>query len=170
MVLMKLKDFYPNYRQKVFGGDEIQGLNVYAGRTELKIGRVCDDLINETGRFRYLAIAIRAWGISKKILLPVNRCAIDYRTQRVYATTLINKIQVTALPEYYDNMKVDAEYEQQVRAIAHNAAGTSASVEVFEEPAPLAFPIAFPNFKPDRQFSAPVEKDRISIDLSIPPR
>jgi hypothetical protein len=30
MALLKLADAYPNYRQEIFGGDDIKGYDVYA--------------------------------------------------------------------------------------------------------------------------------------------
>ncbi len=38
MTLYKLDDFYPNYKEELFDGDDIKGLDVYAGRSVDKIG------------------------------------------------------------------------------------------------------------------------------------
>jgi uncharacterized protein YrrD len=60
MALLKLADAYPNYKQEIFGGDDIKGYDVYTENEE-KIGGVSDALLDETGRFRYLAIDTGFW-------------------------------------------------------------------------------------------------------------
>ena len=114
MPLIKLKDFYPNYRQQVLGGDEILGFDVFAGRTDEKIGTVWDDVVDLTGRFRYLVADTSFWGVAKKILLPVASCRLDCRARRVYALSILNKKQVQELPDYADGITVDYDCEERV--------------------------------------------------------
>lgn len=111
MALVKLEDFYPNYRQKVLGGKDIQAFDVYAGQTDEKIGTVCDDVVDLTGRFRYLVIDTSNWGIEKKVLIPVGCCRLDNRTRRVDALGILNKKHIEELPEYADGITVDYNYE-----------------------------------------------------------
>lgn len=114
MPLIKLKDFYPNYRQQVLGGDEILGFAVFAGRTDEKIGTVWDDVVDLTGRFRYLVADTSFWGVPKKILLPVGSCRLDCRARRVYALTILNKKQVQEFPDYADGITVDYDWEERL--------------------------------------------------------
>lgn len=115
MALVKLADFDPNYKQDIFGGDDIKGYDVYAENDE-KIGSVYDLLIDESGRFRYFVIDIGFWIFGKKVLLPVGRARIDMGQHRVYATGM-TKEQVENLPEYNENMTVDYDYEERVRNV-----------------------------------------------------
>lgn len=126
MVLVKLADAYPNYKQEIFGGDDIKGYEVYSD-TDEKAGSVYDALVDETGRFRYLVIDTGFWVFGKKVLVPIGRIRMDYDRRRVYVTGL-TKAQVENLPEYNDNITVDYEYEERVRSGYRPAAtGTTAT-------------------------------------------
>lgn len=115
MALVKLADAYPNYKQEIFGGDDIKGYEVYSA-TDEKVGGIHDALVDETGRFRYLVIDTGFWVFGKKVLAPIGRVRMDYDRRRVYITGL-TKDQVERLPEYNDNMTVDYDYEERVRGI-----------------------------------------------------
>jgi uncharacterized protein (TIGR02271 family) len=115
MALLKLADAYPNYKQEIFGGDDIKGYDVYTENEE-KIGGVSDALLDETGRFRYLAIDTGFWVFGKKVLVPVGRVQMDYDRHRVYVMGM-TKAQAEALPEYNENMTVDYNYEERVRNV-----------------------------------------------------
>jgi len=115
MALVKLADAYPNYKQEIFGGDDIKGYEVYSA-TDEKIGGIYDALVDETGRFRYLVIDTGFWVFGKKVLAPIGRVRMDYDRRRVYITGL-TKDQVERLPEYNDDMTVDYDYEERVRGI-----------------------------------------------------
>ena len=115
MALVKLADAYPNYKQEIFGGDDIKGYEVYSA-TDEKVGGIYDALVDETGRFRYLVIDTGFWVFGKKVLVPIGRVRMDYDRRRVYITGL-TKDQVERLPEYNDNMTVDYDYEERVRGI-----------------------------------------------------
>ena len=115
MALVKLADAYPNYKQEIFGGDDIKGYEVYSA-TDEKVGGIYDALVDETGRFRYLVIDTGVWVFGKKVLVPIGRVRMDYDRRRVYITGL-TKDQVERLPEYNDNMTVDYDYEERVRGI-----------------------------------------------------
>jgi len=129
--LFKIEDFNPNYRQQAFNGEEIKGLNVYAGSTEEKIGTIHDVLVDETGHFRYIVIDTGFWIFGKKVLLPVGRCNVDVNAQRINAMGLVSKEQAEKLPEYSDDMTVDYDYEEQVRRIYRTPnVETSAPVEM----------------------------------------
>ncbi|MEO1375250.1 MAG: PRC-barrel domain-containing protein [Cyanobacteria bacterium J06635_10] len=131
MALFKIEDFNPNYRNSAFDGQEIKGLDVYAGRTNEKIGTIHNVLVDETGRFRYLVVDTGFWIFGKKVLLPVGRCYVDVNAERINATGLVSKEQAEKLPEYSDDMTVDYDYEERVRNIYRTPnVETSAPVEM----------------------------------------
>ncbi|MCC0176830.1 DUF2382 domain-containing protein [Waterburya agarophytonicola K14] len=115
MVLAKIADLYPDYKQDVFGGEDIKSFSVYDYQND-KIGSVYDILVDETGRFRYLVIDTGFWIFGKKVLLPIGRASVDYSQERVYAKGL-TKEEAENLPEYDDDMTVDYDYEERVRTI-----------------------------------------------------
>lgn len=117
MALVKIKDFYPNYREEIFGGTDIKGMDVYAGTTDDKIGTVYDILLDETGRFRYLVLDTGFWIFGKKVLLPIGSARIDYNDNNVYAIGLVDKNQAEQLPEYDELQPIDYEYEERVRGV-----------------------------------------------------
>ncbi|MGB3238261.1 MAG: DUF2382 domain-containing protein [Geitlerinemataceae cyanobacterium] len=127
MALYKIADLYPNYKEDIFGGEDIKGYSVYAGLTEDKIGTVYDALIDEGGRFRYLVIDTGFWILGKKVLLPVGRCQVNYQKDCVYAIGIVNQEQAERLPEYNDDMTVDYEYEESVRSVYRQPAATGAA-------------------------------------------
>lgn len=115
MALAKIADLYPNYKEDIFGGEDIKSFSVYDYSND-KIGSVHDIIVDESGRFRYLVLDTGFWIFGKKVLLPVGRASIDYSQQRVYAKGL-SKDQAERLPEYDDSMTVDYDYEEQVRTV-----------------------------------------------------
>lgn len=136
MALYKIEEFYPNYREELFDGDDIKGLDVYAGRTGEKIGSIETALVDEEGRFRYFVIDTGFWIFGKKVLLPVGYCQIDDQARRIYATGIVNKKQVEDLPEYHENTRVNRKYEEQVSNI-YRAPNASTSMVPVETSAPL---------------------------------
>ncbi len=127
MALYKLEEFYPNYREELFDGDDIKGLDVYAGRTSEKIGTIDNALVDEAGRLRYFVIDTGFWIFGKKVLLPVGYCQIDDQARRIYATGILHKKQVEALPEYNESTKVNRSYEERVSRVYRTPA-TGATV------------------------------------------
>jgi uncharacterized protein (TIGR02271 family) len=117
MPLFKIEDFNPNYRQEAFDGEDVKGLDVYAGRSDEKIGSIHDVLVDEKGRFRYLIIDTGFWIFGKKVLLPIGRCHVEPNARRVYAIGISSKEQAEKLPEYDDSMTVDYDYEERVRHV-----------------------------------------------------
>lgn len=115
MALAKIADLYPNYREDIFGGEDIKSFSVYDQAND-KIGSVYDIIVDETGKFRYLVIDTGFWVFGKKVLLPVGRANIDYAQERIYAKDL-TKEQVESLPEYDDDMTIDYDYEERVRTV-----------------------------------------------------
>ncbi len=115
MALLKIADLYPNYKEDLFGGDDIKNFAVYDYNND-KIGSVYDIIVDETGRFRYLVIDTGFWIFGKKVLLPVGRASIHYSDKRVYASGL-TKEQAENLPEYDDDMTIDYDYEERVRMV-----------------------------------------------------
>lgn len=115
MALAKIADLYPNYKEDIFGGDDIKSFSVY-DYTNDKIGSVHDIIVDETGRFRYLVIDTGFWIFGKKVLLPVGRASIDYSDNKVYVSGL-TKEQAEHLPEYDDDMTIDYDYEERVRTV-----------------------------------------------------
>ncbi|MEG4233929.1 DUF2382 domain-containing protein [Microcoleus sp. Pol11C3] len=126
MALQKLAEFYPNYQEEIFAGDDIKGFDVYAGDSDEKVGTVYDALVDDTGRFRYLVIDTGIWIFGKKVLLPIGSARFDYGARRVHATGLRNKAQAEQLPAYNDLEAVDYDREEQVRGVYRNQ-GTAAT-------------------------------------------
>ncbi|XZN89856.1 MAG: DUF2382 domain-containing protein [Microcoleus sp.] len=130
MLLYKIEDFNPSYREVAFHGEDIKGFDVCAGNTDEKIGTIDTVLVDETGRFRYFAVETGVWIFGKKVLVPIALCRVDFNTQRVYARGLQNKQQVENLARYENGMVVDYDYEEQVRKVYRTpTAGASAPVE-----------------------------------------
>ncbi|MEG3834267.1 MULTISPECIES: DUF2382 domain-containing protein [unclassified Microcoleus] len=139
MLLYKIEDFNPNYRQAAFEDDDIKGLDVYGGSTDDKIGTIDTVLVDETGRCRYFVVETGSWIFDKKVLLPIALCHIDFNGRRVYATGLQSKDKVEKLPRYEHGMAVDYDYEEQVRGI-YRTSTVEASVPV-EASLPLEAPV-----------------------------
>lgn len=117
MTLFNISDFHANYNsgnKKVFDGEDIKGLNVYAGNTDEKIGSIHDVLVDERGLFRYFVVDTGFWIFGKKVLLPVGCCHIDPKGERIQAIALTSKDKVEDLPAYSDEMVVDSHYEERV--------------------------------------------------------
>jgi uncharacterized protein (TIGR02271 family) len=121
MALQKIEEFYPNYREEIFAGDDIKGFDVYAGDSDEKVGSVYDALVDETGRFRYLVIDTGIWIFGKKVLLPIGSARFDYGARRVYATGLRSKAQAEQLPAYDELAPIDYDREEQVRGVYRNS-------------------------------------------------
>lgn len=117
MTLYKIEEFYPNYQDDLFDGDDIKGYDVYAANNDEKIGHVDDALVDESGYFRYLVIDTGFWVFGKRVLIPIGRCRVDNDRNRIYAMGLETKEQAEQLPEYHEDTVVDRHYEQNVRSI-----------------------------------------------------
>ena len=115
MALLKLSDAYPNYKQDIFGGDDIKGYDVYS-QSEEKVGSVYDALVDDSGRFRYFVIDTGFWVFGKKVMVPMGRIRIDYDRHRVYVTSM-TKEEVERMPEYDENRVIDYDYEEGVRNV-----------------------------------------------------
>jgi len=120
MALQRIEEFYPNYQEEIFAGDDIKGFDVYAGDSDEKVGTVYDALVDETGRFRYLVIDTGIWIFGKKVLLPIGSARFDYGSHRVYATGLRSKAQAEQLPAYNELEPVDYDREEEVRGVYRN--------------------------------------------------
>ncbi|MEG4073688.1 DUF2382 domain-containing protein [Microcoleus sp. Pol14C2] len=127
MALQRLAEFYPNYQEEIFAGDDIKGFDVYAGDSDEKVGTVYDALVDDTGRFRYLVIDTGIWIFGKKVLLPIGSARFDYGARRVHATGLRNKAQAEQLPAYNELEAVDYDREEQVRGVYRNQGTAAAS-------------------------------------------
>lgn len=153
MVLQKLADFDPNYRDAIQGKD-IKGLGVYTERTNEKIGTVSDVLVDEEGHFRYLVVDLGFWIFGKKVLLPIGRTRIDYNSDRVYAIGMTRE-QAEALPEFSERQSLDYDYEEKVRGVYRNPNYYTQPVETstpVEASAPLDTkyqPTTTPAYTPD---------------------
>lgn len=171
MALFKIADYNPHYRQEAFDGEDVKGLDVYAGRTDEKIGTIHDILVDETGRFRYLVIDTGFWIFGKKVLLPVGRCDVDVNRQRVYAVGIATKDQAENLPEYDENITVDYDYEERVRNIYRRTSTMEQSAPVEASP-PVESPrvartysrTATPRPVPNRTRPATYERQTYTYD------
>jgi uncharacterized protein (TIGR02271 family) len=120
MALYKLDEFYPNYQEEFFDGEDIKGLDVYAGKSDDKIGSIENALVDEQGKFRYFVIDTGFWIFGKKVLLPVGKCHIDAKAKRINAIGIVNKKQLEDLPEYHDIKALDRKHEEQVKQVYHS--------------------------------------------------
>ncbi|MCC5659085.1 DUF2382 domain-containing protein [Nostoc sp. XA010] len=127
MVLYKLQDFEPNYRD-TFEGRDINGLGVYTQGTDEKIGTVSDVLVDEEGHFRYLVVDLGFWIFGKKVLLPLGRARIDYNVDRVYTIGLTRE-QAEDLPEFSEREALDYDYEERVRGVYRQPTGSTLPLE-----------------------------------------
>lgn len=117
MALYKIEDRYPGYRDQLFGGEDIKGLDVYAGNANNdKVGTVHDVLVDDSGHIRYFVVDTGFWIFGKKVLLPVGRSNFSPTDRRLQATGIVDKDQVERLPDYNDDMTVDYDYEERVRS------------------------------------------------------
>lgn len=119
MALMKLSDYYSDYKKDLFDGHDITNFSVYANdrddNDQDKVGSIKDMLVDETdGRFRYFIVDTGFWVFGKKVLLPVGMGRLDYDKERLYISGLA-KDQVENLPEFSDDLKIDHDYEERVR-------------------------------------------------------
>jgi len=130
MALLKLADAYPNYKDEIFGGDDIKGYDVYAGNNE-KIGSVYDALIDEQGSFRYFVIDTGFWVFGKKVLVPMGKVQIDYDRHRLMVAGM-TKEEVERMPEYNDNMTIDYDYEERVRNSYRPTAAAAAAKPAYD--------------------------------------
>jgi uncharacterized protein (TIGR02271 family) len=125
MALLKLADAYPDYKQDIFGGDDIKGYDVYT-ETDEKIGSVYDALVDESGSFRYFVIDTGFWVFGKKVLVPIGSVQLDYDRHRVYVTGM-TKEEAESMPEYSDNMTIDYDYEERVRSVFRPTTATASA-------------------------------------------
>jgi uncharacterized protein YrrD len=85
MALVKLEEFYPDYREGNSDIDDIKSFDVYA-QTNDKVGSVYNILVDEqTGKLRYFVVDTGFWIFGKKVLLPVGLADIRYTDKRIYA-------------------------------------------------------------------------------------
>ncbi|WP_009631258.1 DUF2382 domain-containing protein [Synechocystis sp. PCC 7509] len=119
MTLYKLDEFYPNYQEELFDGEDIKGLDVYAGKSDDKIGSIENALVDEQGRLRYFVIDTGFWIFGKKVLLPVGKCHIDAKAKRINAIGISHKKQIEDLPEYHESKIIDRQHEEQVKKAYH---------------------------------------------------
>ncbi|MEH2466353.1 DUF2382 domain-containing protein [Nostoc sp.] len=149
MVLYKLADFEPNYRDS-FEGQDINGLGVYTQGSDEKIGSVTDVLVDEEGHFRYLVVDLGFWIFGKKVLLPIGRARIDYNVERVY-TIGLNRQQAESLPEFNERQTLDYDYEERVRGVYRQPTDYTLPVEAstpVDALAPLDTPTPTPTPTP----------------------
>lgn len=130
MALMKLGDYYPDYRDMTseagFDLGDIKDSDVYAQDGD-KVGSVYDVLVDEqTGKFRYYVVDTGFWIFGKKVLVPVGMARIDSQDKRIYVNGL-TKDQVENLPNFDDLDKIDFDYEEQVRGTYRPIAATTAT-------------------------------------------
>jgi len=130
MVLHKIKDFDPDYRNH-FDNQDIVGYSLYSGNE--KIGSIDDLLVDDNGNFRYFVINTGAWIFGKKVLLPVGRARISTSDQRVYVNGF-TKEQVENLPEYNSDMTVDYDHEERVRGVYRQRGSVPGQTPVGQTP------------------------------------
>ncbi|MGL5058777.1 MAG: DUF2382 domain-containing protein [Microcoleus sp.] len=159
MALQKLEDFYPNYREEIFAGDDIKGFDVYAGDSDEKVGSIYDALVDETGRFRYLVVDTGIWIFGKKVLLPIGSARFDYGARRVYATGLRSKAQAEQLPAYNELEPIDYDSEERVRGVYRTQDATPAMS------APASYDRSNYSYDMDRPLYETNEQDHQTLKL-----
>lgn len=114
MVLYKLSEYDPDYKA-AFNDKDILSFDVY-GQDNDRVGSVKYMMVDEEARLRYFIVDTGFWVFGKNVLLPVGMTRIDFDDKRVYAPTL-SKQQVKDLPEFTEDLRIDNDYEEQVRGI-----------------------------------------------------
>lgn len=71
MALYKLEVLVPHYREALFGGRDIKGIDVCIGQTGEKIGWVHSLLLDETRTIHYLVIDSGFWFPKKEYCSPL---------------------------------------------------------------------------------------------------
>lgn len=66
MVLYKLDQYYPDYKDEIFEGHDIKNFDVYSH--DDKVGSVQNMMVDETGHFRYFIVDTGFWVFGKKVL------------------------------------------------------------------------------------------------------
>lgn len=164
MALQKIEEFYPNYKEEIFAGDDIKGFDVYAGDSDEKVGTVYDALVDETGRFRYLVVDTGIWIFGKKVLLPIGSARFDYGTRRVYATGLRSKAQAEQLPAYNELEPVDYDGEEKVRGVYRNQ-DTAASTPAASTATPASYDRSNYSYDVDRPLYETNEQNHQNLKL-----
>jgi uncharacterized protein (TIGR02271 family) len=163
MALQRIDEFYPNYREEIFAGDDIKGFDVYAGDSDEKVGSIYDALVDETGRFRYLVIDTGIWIFGKKVLLPIGSARFDYGARRVYATGLRSKEQAEQLPAYNELEPLDYDREEQVRGIYRDRTDTAMTASNLSTPA--SYDRSNYNYEMDRPLYETNEQNHQTLKL-----
>jgi uncharacterized protein (TIGR02271 family) len=145
MVLYKLDEFDPNYRDTLGGNDDIKGSDVYSDIADEKIGSVKNIMVDEAGHFRYLVVDTGLGFTGKQVLLPIGRARIDDNNHRIY-TVGLSKEQAEDLPEFSEDLRIDDDYEEKVRGVyrksAVGAVGASPALDASLPPTPAPTPRA----------------------------
>ena len=164
MALQKIEEFYPNYKEEIFAGDDIKGFDVYAGDSDEKVGTVYDALVDETGRFRYLVVDTGIWIFGKKVLLPIGSARFDYGARRVHATGLRSKAQAEQLPAYNELEPVDYDGEEKVRGVYRNQ-DTAASTPAASTATPASYDRSNYSYDIDRPLYETNEQNHQNLKL-----
>uniref|UniRef100_B8HWL7 PRC-barrel domain protein n=1 Tax=Cyanothece sp. (strain PCC 7425 / ATCC 29141) TaxID=395961 RepID=B8HWL7_CYAP4 len=147
MLLYKIKDFDPHYRD-TFGGYDIKGLEVYSGINNEKIGKISDLMVDEAGHFRYFIVDLGFWGFGKNVMMPVGQTQIDPEGRFVRALGF-TKERAEQLPEFNESLKVDRNYEEKVRGVYQpTVAPTQRSVHPVESAGPLESSVPLEAYPP----------------------
>ncbi|MEG3840121.1 DUF2382 domain-containing protein [Microcoleus sp. herbarium14] len=165
MALQKIEEFYPNYKEEIFAGDDIKGFDVYAGDSDEKVGTVYDALVDETGRFRYLVVDTGIWIFGKKVLLPIGSARFDYGARRVHATGLRSKAQAEQLPAYNELEPVDYDGEEKVRGVYRNQDTAAASTAVASTATPASYDRSNYSYDIDRPLYETNEQNHQNLKL-----
>ncbi|MBE9014487.1 PRC-barrel domain-containing protein, partial [Pseudanabaenaceae cyanobacterium LEGE 13415] len=115
MNLVKLDDFFPNYRTEVSPGYDITQFEVIA-KGDKQVGSIETLLIDqENNRFRYFVVNLGFWIFGRKVLLPIGLGLIVDSDRRIYVEQLTQE-QFKTLPEYHEDLLTDSGYETQLKA------------------------------------------------------
>lgn len=145
MNLLRVEKNDQIYREK-FGDTSVQGFDVYT-KSDDRIGKIVDVLVDSSYRTYQLAVETRGLGQSKTVLLPLEQYQIDRAGQRVY----LNGIDRTSLANrpIYDPKQVGQPTE------IH-------STEVRQD---QVYPLQVETMTPLEGYVAPLEE---SLPLDIP--
>lgn len=164
MALVKIEDFYPNYRDDSTDVGDLKNYSVYAVGDD-KVGSVSDILVDErSGKLRYFVVDTGFWVFGKKVLLPVGMATIDRNDNRIYAKTLL-KEQVENLPDFNDLETLDYDYEEQVRGVYRPATATSAKTKTAAKSKPATYDRSSYSYEQEPSLYDISDRDNQSLKL-----
>jgi len=164
MVLYKIGDRYPNYKDIYFEGSDLKGMSVYGAQNQA-VGQVCELLIDESDRLKYLVVDIKGQQPEsrKQVLLPVRSCARTTDSNVLYAHNLssdaVNQLEVYSEDNHLADRHLADHHLAQSNAFQSNAVESRSitySVASVENSMPVETPLEVLRETPDPALTARV--------------